>query len=92
VRKTSPHVLITGLGKGGIGGETAVTITLGQPEMMLLDKIQGVIGEIATVALGVRVKFVKLRLDSMASIRVASRKVLKDPEIGGVDVVINNAR
>ena len=56
-----------------------------------LEKIQPCIDDIHGVNPAVKVKFIEAQLDSLASIRSAAKRILDDPEIQKLDVIINNA-
>lgn len=95
-RQLTVAVLITGPSKGGIGAETASTLACESPELILLlgrsqEKIQPCIDDIHAASSSVKVQFIKVELDSLASVRAAAQQIVDDPEIKKIDVVINNA-
>lgn len=80
----------------GIGAETAISLAHGAPAILILlgrslQKIEPVITAVQSINPSIRIKFVEADLASLASVRAAARSILDDPEIGHIDVVINNA-
>lgn len=88
--------LITGPSEGGIGAETAISLSHASPSTIVLlgrslPKIQPTIDAIKTIDSAVNVKFFPVSLDSLASVRSAAHTILNDTTVPKIDVVINNA-
>lgn len=86
--------MITGPSVGGLGAETALALARGNPKQLVLAgrneaKIKPLIDEIATANSKIDVKFVKLDLADLASVRAAADQVKASVE--KIDVLINNA-
>ncbi|KAG8528691.1 uncharacterized protein KY384_006378 [Bacidia gigantensis] len=86
--------LITGVGRGGIGGTTAKSLAAFEPRLLILagrsaDKVKAVISDIASSYPKVLCRFVQIDLSSPTSIREAATTVLAYEE--PLHVLINNA-
>jgi len=89
-------ILITGPSSDSIGAETATSLACGSPAKIILlnrsiDKIQPVIDYIKVISPDTQASFVQVSLESLNSIRSAAEKILRDPSIDKIDVLINNA-
>jgi NADP-dependent 3-hydroxy acid dehydrogenase YdfG len=87
-------VLITGPSESGIGAQTAISLAVAKPKLIILagrdkSKIQPVIDEISRANQDVPMIFVSLDLASQASIREAAKQI--NSQIENLDLLINNA-
>lgn len=90
----TPTVVLTGPSAGGIGAETAVTLAKGSPALIILagrseSKIDPVIARISENSPDVKVKFVRLDLGSLKSVREAGVEI--NSLVTKIDILINNA-
>jgi NAD(P)-dependent dehydrogenase (short-subunit alcohol dehydrogenase family) len=86
--------LITGPSEGGIGAETALTLAVGSPKLIILagrslSKIKPVIDNINSAHPNVATTYIPLDLGSQASVRQAATAISASVE--KIDIVINNA-
>ncbi|KAF3906580.1 hypothetical protein ABW20_dc0108261 [Dactylellina cionopaga] len=84
-------ILITGVAPGGLGGETAITLSKAHPKLLLLharseDKIAPIAKTVQEA--GVPVKNVIMNLSSLASVREAADNVISQSDVT-IDVIIN---
>ncbi|KUL86858.1 hypothetical protein ZTR_05283 [Talaromyces verruculosus] len=88
---------ITGASVGSLGAETALSLARNsQPAGIILlsreeTRVRGVISDIQSINPSVKTWFVPLDLGNSASIHAAVDQILSNPEIKGIDVLINNA-
>ncbi|KAJ9613410.1 hypothetical protein H2200_003352 [Cladophialophora chaetospira] len=88
--------LITGPTPGGIGAETALSLTRANPKHLILagrsqQKIQPLIDQISKASPSVKISFVQLDLGSLQSVRNAAGEVKAIQAGDKIDVVILNA-
>jgi NAD(P)-dependent dehydrogenase (short-subunit alcohol dehydrogenase family) len=94
--KYQDTVLITGCTKGGIGLETARSISLQSPKLLIItgrstSKLDEAKQILHSTSPNVAVKALQLDLSSLSSVRKAANDVLNDHDIPKIDVLINNA-
>lgn len=89
---------VTGPSEGGIGAQIAIDLARGSPARLILfgrslEKIQNVIDSIKSAAgeTLVKVDFVPVELDSLASVRKAAQQVVTNDDIKQIDGIVNNA-
>ena len=87
-------VLITGPSEGGLGAETALTLAIASPKLIILAgrslaRIETVIKGIESAHPSVAAKHIRLDLSSHASIRDAAVSIKENVE--KIDILINNA-
>jgi NAD(P)-dependent dehydrogenase (short-subunit alcohol dehydrogenase family) len=92
--KLMTAVLITGPSTGGIGAETALSLAIGKPSLLILTgrteaKISPIIKEIHAKHPSVIVEFVPMDLSSLASVRNAATKI--NALAKRIDILILNA-
>ncbi|KAK0103012.1 hypothetical protein ONS95_000804 [Cadophora gregata] len=87
-------ILITGPSEGGIGAQTALTLSSGLPSHLILTgrslpKIQPVIAAINASHLSVKTTFIACDLSSQASVRAAAKEI--NALVEKIDILICNA-
>ena len=88
-------ILITGVSPNGLGAQVALEIASQAPSLLILtgrteSKVQSVIDDIRTTYPSARLRFLKLDISSLDSVRAAVAEINTYPE-EKVDVLINNS-